>query len=409
MMPAWSEALEGFEAHLRAPDRKWATSKQYLQHLGWLAESMTSDPWDVRTTELAAWLARQNWSIATTKGVLVSVRVFYTWGVGERFLLWAPTAGLQSAARRPGPKARPWAAAWAEPIEEFVQALRGAGRSESTIRTYLDRLRLLSEVSAGPWGVTGSQLEDWLSNPDWSPATRRATRNASVAFYKWAARRRYVEESPLIDLPPVHVPRYLPRPVPHDVVIAALAAADDRTRLALLLAVDAGLRRAEIAGLHTTQVSDTQLLVVGKAGRQRLVPIDPGGDLAAALRVELERRRGGRHGTGWVGPYVKANGYLFPSDRDPGPLTPARMGRLIARALPPEWTAHPLRHRFATDAYAVERDLMAVQQLLGHSKPETTSVYAQVPDGAMLTAVISAGTRRRDAFLSTSVDPRAVQ
>jgi site-specific recombinase XerC len=43
--------------------------------------------------------------------------------------------------------------------------------------------------------------------------------------------------------------------------------------------------------------------------------------------------------------------------------------------------------RFATVAYAAERDLMAVQQLLGHAKPETTAVCAQVPDGALMRAV----------------------
>jgi site-specific recombinase XerD len=33
------------------------------------------------------------------------------------------------------------------------------------------------------------------------------------------------------------------------------------------------------------------------------------------------------------------------------------------------------------------RDLIAVQQLLGYAQPETTAVYARVPDGALLTAV----------------------
>ena len=48
---------------------------------------------------------------------------------------------------------------------------------------------------------------------------------------------------------------------------------------------------------------------------------------------------------------------------------------------------HTLRHRFATTAYGVERDLRAVQELLGHSKPETTARYVAVPEGALRTAV----------------------
>jgi integrase len=54
-------------------------------------------------------------------------------------------------------------------------------------------------------------------------------------------------------------------------------------------------------------------------------------------------------------------------------------------------TGHQLRHRFATRAYSVDRDLLATAQLLGHSRPETTARYAQVPDGAALRAVLAAG------------------
>jgi site-specific recombinase XerD len=51
------------------------------------------------------------------------------------------------------------------------------------------------------------------------------------------------------------------------------------------------------------------------------------------------------------------------------------------------WTAHTLRHRFATVAYAGERDLLAVQVLLGHSKPETTRLYVLIPDASLRAAV----------------------
>lgn len=157
----------------------------------------------------------------------------------------------------------------------------------------------------------------------------------------------------------------------------------------MLLAALAGLRRAEIATLHTSQIGATDLLVVGKGGHHRRVPLHP--DLAEELRAELARRRRGSHGSGWSGRWVTEHGYLFPSDRDPGPITPAHMGRIIARVLPEEWTAHSLRHRFATAAYGAQRDLRAVQELLGHAKPETTARYAAVPDGALSTAVLAAG------------------
>ena len=51
------------------------------------------------------------------------------------------------------------------------------------------------------------------------------------------------------------------------------------------------------------------------------------------------------------------------------------------------WTAHTLRHRFATRTYAAARDLVAVQELLGHAKPETTRLYIETPPDSLRAAV----------------------
>lgn len=94
----------------------------------------------------------------------------------------------------------------------------------------------------------------------------------------------------------------------------------------------------------------------GVAGRRaRRDPGAPGVAAASPHRgakggAELARRRDGRHGSGWSGRWVSENGYLFPSDLHPGPITPAHMGRIISACLPEGWTAHTLRHRFATAA-----------------------------------------------------------
>ena len=53
-------------------------------------------------------------------------------------------------------------------------------------------------------------------------------------------------------------------------------------------------------------------------------------------------------------------------------------------------STHSLRHRAATAAYAGTRDLRAVQELLGHSRPETTAGYVLVPGGAVRAAMMAA-------------------
>lgn len=389
MSSGW-EALEGFAEDLQASDRSEATRAGYLKHLGWLAESAPVGPWELTASQLSDWLDGRNWSRDTRRKVLVSIRAFYAWAVAEGHCEWAPTAGIASRARRkPGPERRRLPDAWVGPIDDYLAWMRASGRSEGTLNVRRWWLGRLAEVAPDPTTVTTQQLAQWLSTPDWSPEFRRAGLSSVRSFYRWAERTGLAAESPAALLDPVTRPRVLPRPAPDDALRAALARADDRARLILCLAAYAGLRRAEIAALHTRHVADGELLVVGKGGHHRRVPLHP--ELALELRAELGRRRDGRHGSGWSGDYVSANGYLFPSTHHPGPMTAAHVGVLVSRLLPEGWTCHTLRHRFATAAYAVERDLRAVQELLGHAKPETTSIYAAVPEGALRSAVVGIG------------------
>lgn len=71
------------------------------------------------------------------------------------------------------------------------------------------------------------------------------------SFYRWAELSGLLAASPAALLDPVSRPRVLARPTPDVAPGSVLAAADDRTRLALKLAAYAGLGRAEIASLHT--------------------------------------------------------------------------------------------------------------------------------------------------------------
>ena len=128
----------------------------------------------------------------------------------------------------------------------------------------------------------------------------------------------------------------------------------------------AGLRRGEIARVQTDDVLDDVLRVVGKGGRVRLVPLHP------VLAGQLAGR---------------PDGWLFPS-REGGHLTPGAVGRIMSAALPAGWTPHTLRHRAGTDWYAVDRDLLAVQTLLGHDRPQTTQRYVQLPQDALRRAVL---------------------
>jgi site-specific recombinase XerD len=87
-----------------------------------------------------------------------------------------------------------------------------------------------------------------------------------------------------------------------------------------------------------------------------------------------------------------ADGWLFPS-RQGGHLSPNMVGTLISNALPDHWTAHTLRHRFATRAYRGTPTLRAVQTLLGHESVATTERYTAVDDDEVRAAMMATAAR----------------
>lgn len=262
---------------------------------------------------------------------------------------------------------------WGPAVGAYVTTMQAAGRAAGTIRLHRHYLAHLeaSVGRVGPWSVSPRLLEQFLGLPTWKPETRKSARSVIVGFYRWAHGRGYVLEDPAAGLPSVRVPVALARPTPEHLV-ARLARDDDRVGYMAMLAAYAGARCAEIARLEPCRdlVGD-ELTIHGKGGRVRAVPVvHP--PLLARLRRDVMR-----------------GGYAFPNGLG-GHLSPGHVSRLLSDALPDGWTGHTLRHRFATTAYRGTRDLLAVSELLGHARVDTTQRYVRLPDDALRAAVASA-------------------
>ena len=275
---------------------------------------------------------------------------------------------------------------WSGELDAFDAWLAASGQSPGTrkLRRYwLDRFA--AGVDSDPWGVTVDELAAFLANDEWSPETRKSARAALRGFYGWAVETDRIGVSPARLLPPVRVPRGMPRPTPEDALGTALIGATDRDKLMLLLGAYAGLRASEIARLRVDDVTRDSIRVTGKGGKVRMVPTHH--LIWSALSAELEQRRFGRMGQGhrYGDPLTP---YVFPGQSG-GHITPGAVGRILKRNLV-AFVGHTLRHRFATRAYAGTRDLRAVQELLGHTRPETTARYTLVPDAALRAAVEAA-------------------
>ena len=219
-------------------------------------------------------------------------------------------------------------------------------------------------------------LMRYLGRQRWAAETRHGYYESLRLFYRWLYPKG---GSPAEWLPVVPRRPGAPRPVPLDVLHEAVAAADRRTRLILCLGACAGLRASEIAAVHGRDVLDdgagVSLMVAGKGGRVRRVPL---ADWLA--RAVVAACSGG-------------GGWCFPSKYG-GHLSGAHVSKLAAVVLRDGWTLHTLRHRFATSAYSAERDLLAVQRLLGHASVATTQRYAAPPEDALRRAIEAADFTR---------------
>jgi integrase len=253
-----------------------------------------------------------------------------------------------------------------ELLDQWCDWYRAGDASPGTIRVRRNYVGRLARVR--PLGeITETDLIGWLQGT--GSANSRKSALASIrSFYRWAVGRGLLEHDPTAGLRPVKVPDGVPKPISQRDLERAYAAADGPTTLMLMLGSLAGLRRAEIAAVHSDHVTDLGLMVTGKGGKTRRVPIHP------RLRSRLDG----------------LEGFAFPSPRRPGqPVTGDFIEDRLMRVLPAPWTAHSLRHYFATHAYAGTRDIRAVQQLLGHSSVATTQRYVALDQDALLAAVLA--------------------
>lgn len=327
---AWTAALDGFTEHLTTRTRPLtpSTLDSYVRDVEHMRDGVTpAAPWDVTTAHLSHWLTGSHWSRRTRLRVLVSLRAFYRWGINAGLCDRSPLVGIAVVKyKRSGPNQQQPTLLWREPIEAFQRFLTSAGRASSTIDHYGYRLRCVSNVLRDPWTVTTSDLADYLAREDWTANTKRMHRAAITRFYAWAAKTGRITTNPAADLESVYVPRHLPRPAPDDALATALAAADDRARLAIELGALAGLRRAEIASLRWDRITATEILIHGKGGHWRRVPLHP--DLAVSLNAAHRRAVADADCLD-----RDPSPFVFPSSHG-GHLTPHHLAKIITRHIP---------------------------------------------------------------------------
>lgn len=379
----WQAALADCADTMSRAGLAASTLERVSRHVRRFAGDVDTPPYDVTSAQVTAWLDSLNVSAQAGYAYRTSLRTFYRWAFRSGRVLTDPTA-------RPGPHplAAPVLDAWSETLAAWRRWLRASGSTAGTCRAYLHHLEALARQTGAPtpWDLTADDLADWLARHRWSRETTRSARTALRGFYSWAYDLGHLDDNPAQQLPRVRALPPNPRPASETAYQDALSKADPDETLMLRLAAELGLRRAEVAGLHSRDLDQDNagrwwLTVHGKGERTRRLPLSH--DLASVLRERLA-------------------GYVFPG-RIGGHLSPDYVGVRVTALLPVGVTMHALRHRFATQAYAIGQDVFTVQRLLGHASPATTQRYVQTHDDTMRALVDAVGRldSRRPATLTT--------
>lgn len=253
-------------------------------------------------------------------------------------------------------------------IDAWLDWYRAGGASTGTIRVRRSHLRRLA-LRVDPLSATEADLIAFMvEHSGLAPESRKSLQESLRMFFRFARKRGLRPDDPTENLRPVRVPPGVPRPITEAALSEATAAADPETMLMLLLGAYAGLRRGEIAAVHSRDVAGLVLTVRGKGGKVRRVPVHP--------------MLGGR--------LCRIDGWAFPSPVRVGEhVSPDYVADRLENVLPPPYTAHSLRHRFATRVYSATNDLRSVQELLGHSRPETSARYTLVTEDRLTAAVLA--------------------
>ena len=292
------------------------------------------------------------------------------------------------------------------------------GVAANTLSSYRRDLRRYREHLSGRGigdlaAVTEADVSDFLvalrrGDPDNGvvPLSAVSAARAVIAvrgLHRFAAAEGIATIDVAREVKPPTPSRRLPKSLTLDEVLALLEAAGGdsdadgpltlRNRALLELLYSTGARISEAVGLDLDDVdtSARSVLLAGKGGKQRLIPI--GRPAVAALDAYLVRGRPdlARRGRGTPAIFLNARGGRLSRQSAWQVLQDAAERAGITATVSP----HVLRHSFATHLLDGGADVRVVQELLGHASVTTTQIYTMVTVNAMREVWAGAHPRAR--------------
>ncbi|PCJ00323.1 MAG: tyrosine recombinase [Alphaproteobacteria bacterium] len=221
-------------------------------------------------------------------------------------------------------------------------------------------------------------------------AVRTIARRLSALrqFYRYLISENHRDDDPTSTIESPKQGRTLPKTlseaeVDNLIKTAGIKGTVESIRLVCLLEMiyATGLRVSELVGLPLSALGENKefLIVTGKAGRERMVPLSTPAKEALNKYMDVRKKHVG------VSETEQQNKWLFPSKTsDSGHLTRQRFAQLLkdlakeAKIDNGRVSPHVLRHAFATHLLNNGADLRSVQKMLGHADIATTQIYTHI-------------------------------
>jgi integrase/recombinase XerD len=255
--------------------------------------------------------------------------------------------------------------------EKAIRHMRISGKAKSTIETYGSIISHFQQFTKKPAAqITHEDVEqfqhEFLIKKRYAVSTQRQFKAAIAVFFD-------ANEAPNIKLDAIVTPQkqlILPKVLSQEEVLAMIQVTSNLKHKTILCTLySCGLRRNELIELQLEDLFfDRKLILVKQAkGRKDRVVV-----LGRVLHDILKN---------YIAIY-KPKEYVF-NGATSLRYTGSSVGRVVTIAsqkakINRKVTPHMLRHSFATHMMEDGVNLRYIQELLGHSKPETTQIYTRV-------------------------------
>lgn len=257
-----------------------------------------------------------------------------------------------------------------DPLNNLERELKIRGFSPKTVKSYLLYNKLFLEfIKKSPKEITNNDIRQYLlslKNKDCANSTLNVVLNALKFYYRQILRRNF-----FFDIKGAKKTDYLPTVLSKKEIKQMLEkTTNPKHNFLISLMYSAGLRVSETIKIKMRDFDlDRKMIVVrqGKGQKDRCTLLSE--KLMPVLKKQLSLKG--------------ASDYLFTGAGGKGHLTSESAEKIIKKAaesanIAKKVSCHCLRHSFATHLLEAGTSIRYIQELLGHSRLETTQIYTKV-------------------------------